>query len=388
MRFGQKGDSTVRNLVVGAAGLRLLCGGLGACGSRGTAMPPPGDVATSGAAGAPNGSGSAAAAAGNSIGMTTSGATGSGSAGSGMTGASGSAMTGTNGAGPDAGPNADSGAPPLNCAPGAIFCDGFEGYPPLPPFDPMNNLRDFVPVGSMTPTWLGYHFHGPPYVDASKPFKGKQGYHLNTETGHIAAADIIKESPDGVDLWPAAHYGRVMLFMKAVPPKGPFALLSESGLLPGGTGNEAQYTLGSVNGKVAWIYTQRIRPYKNDVSAPKMRLGGNWQTPAQMPTTMCTVGAMTQAIVAGNWVCVEWMIDRTKPELHVWLDGAAQTEVDVTGSGGTCSAGTAATWTGPQHFTELDLGFEMWGNDGGPGAWEAWYDEFAVGTQRLGCPPP
>jgi hypothetical protein len=80
------------------------------------------------------------------------------------------------------------------------------------------------------------------------------------------------------------------------------------------------------------------------------------------------------------------MIDRTKPELHMWLDGVAQTEVDVTGSGGTCSAGTAATWTGPDHFTELDLGFEMWGNDGSNGAWFAWYDDFAIGTQRLGCP--
>lgn len=53
-----------------------------------------------------------------------------------------------------------------------------------------------------------------------------QEYELNTETGHIAAADIIKESPDGADLWPAAHYGRVMLFIKDVPPKGPVGLIS------------------------------------------------------------------------------------------------------------------------------------------------------------------
>jgi hypothetical protein len=314
----------------------------------------------------------------------------------GPSGATDAGRSGTSGVGagsPDATPNVDGAASDSSvagCAPGAIFCDGFEEYPPLPPFDALGNLRDFVPIGSppSMPTWLAYHFHGPPYVDTSKPFKGKQEYHLNTETGHPAAADIIKESPDGVDLWPAAHFGRVMLFMKAVPPKGPFALMTESGLLSGGTMNESQYTLGSVNGKLAWIYTQRVRPFKNSVTTPTMRLGANWQTTAEMPTTLCTVGATTETITAGAWVCVEWMIDRTKPELHMWIDGVAQNEVDVIGSGGTCSVGTAATWTGPEHFTDLDLGFEMWGSDAGPAAWEAWYDEFAIGTQRLGCPAP
>jgi hypothetical protein len=393
----------LRHLIVVTAGVGLLLGGSAACGSSGT--PSASSAAGSpGATGATTGSVSGAGASGDlggtttgvpaaSAGAATSGAPeATGAVTSGAQGTTGAPETGTangsgtSGASAEAGPSTDGDAAMAGCAPGAIFCDGFEEYPPLPAFDSMGNLRDFIPTGSTTPTWLGYHFHGPPYVDASMPFAGKQEYHLNTETGHPAAADIIKESPDGVDIWPAAHYGRVMFYIKAVPPKGPFALISESGLLPGGTMNESQYTLGSADGKLAWIYTQRVRPYKNSASTPKMRLGGDWETPAQKPTTMCTAEATTETLTAGKWTCIEWMIDRTKPELHIWLDGTPQTEVDVTGSAGTCSAGTAATWTGPEHFTELDLGFEMWGSDGGPGAWEAWYDEFAIGTQRLGCP--
>ena len=80
------------------------------------------------------------------------------------------------------------------------------------------------------------------------------------------------------------------------------------------------------------------------------------------------------------------MVDRTKPELHVWLDGAAQADLDLSGGGGTCSAGTAPTWTGPAHFTELDLGWEINGND--TGGTPVQFDMFAIGTQKLGCPTP
>ena len=172
-------------------------------------------------------------------------------------------------------------------------------------------------MGSTTPTWLGYHFHGPPYVVAANVFGGKQVYQLDTEGGHPVAADIIKESADGVDLWPAAHYGRVMVNLKGLPVTGSVGIMTESGLLPGSTTNTAQYTLGAVDGKLSFSYMQRVRPYKNDVSTPLKRIGGNWENATEAPTTLCTVAATTTTIAVNKWVCVEWMIDRTKPELHV-----------------------------------------------------------------------
>jgi hypothetical protein len=241
-----------------------------------------------------------------------------------------------------------------DCAPGAIFCDDFEEYKIQGAFSCPTNpptLCDFIPMGATMPTWLSYHFHGPPYVVAANVFSGKQVYQLDHETGHPVATDIIKESPDGVDLWPAAHYGRVMINLKSLPITGAVGIMTESGLLPGSTTNTAQYTLGATDGKLSFSYMQRKRPFKNDVSTPTMRIGGNWENATEAPTTYCTVTAATATIAANKWVCVEWMIDRTKPELHVWLDGAAQADLDVSGGGGTCSAGTAPTWTGPAHFT-------------------------------------
>jgi hypothetical protein len=256
------------------------------------------------------------------------------------------------------------------------------------PFDKNNNIIDLTKIGDTMPSWLSYHFHGPPRVDASKPFAGKQEYHVNTEVGHIVAADIIKEAPDGVDLWPSAHYGRFMMWLNAVPPMSTFGIMSESGLLPGSTTETAEFTLGGVNGKLAFTYTQRKRIVKNGVGVTPRR-GGGPEIGDPPPQVQCAIAGTSETITPGKWVCFEWMVDRTKPELHVWLDGVPQTQVDVSGGGGTCAYGTAPTWQGPDHSTELDLGWEVWGNDTTSlGVWEAWFDEFAIGTEKLGCPTP
>lgn len=377
----------------------LLAGAFGvACGSGNdaSASHPMGGSGGSGGAVGSGGpavggtSGSAGTASGGTTGGAGTPASGgvpvtAGTGGTPATGGAGGTQTtgGTSGGGTTGGTGGDF--PKADCAPGAIFCEDFEQYLVQPAFDG-NVLRDFIKIGETTPTWLGYHFHGPPYVVLANVFGGKQVYQFDTEGGHPVAADIIKESPDGVDLWPAAHYGRFMVNLKGLPVTGAVGIMSESGLLPGSTTNTAQYTLGAVDGKLSFSYSQRVRPFKNDVSTPMKRIGGNWEQASQMPTTLCTVAATTQTIPAGKWTCVEWMIDRTKPELHVWLDGVPQTQLDVSGAAGTCSAGTAPTWTGPAHFTELDLGWEINGNDaGGRGAQ---FDMFAIGTQQLGCATP
>ena len=404
MRF-EKRTGAVRQ-IIGAASLVLLAGAaLGACGSSGGPSRVAGSAGATGTAG--GGSGTAGVGASGSTGISgatgTAGSTGTaGTAGAGTTGTAGASSTaGIGGAGttgtagaqgnPDAGTTVDGNAgdfPTATCAPGAIFCDDFEEYKIMGAFNcpAPNGLCDFTPMGSTTATWLGYHFHGPPYVVAAMVFGGKQVYQLDHETGHPVATDIIKESPDGVDLWPAAHYGRVMVNLKSLPVTGAVGIMTESGLLPGSTTNTAQYTLGATDGKLSFSYMQRKRPFKNDVTMPAKRIGGNWENATEAPTTYCTVTAATATIAANKWVCVEWMIDRTKPELHVWLDGAAQADLDVSGGGGTCSAGTAPTWTGPAHFTELDLGWEINGNDAG--GLPVQFDMFAVGTQKLGCPTP
>jgi hypothetical protein len=402
MRF-EKGPGAVRQLACASSLVVLIGSALGACGSSDGVKPATGTAGSSGAAGGGAGAGSTGASgatgAAGSNNTGTAGASGAtGAAGSNDTGTAGaSGSTGGGGSGSGAGATGAAGAGGTTGVAGAggasgagmaMFSDDFEEYKIMGAFNcpAPNGLCDFTAMAATTPTWLGYHFHGPPYVVASNVFGGKQVYQLDHETGHAVATDIIKEAPDGTDLWPAAHYGRVMVNLKALPVTGSVGIMTESGLLPGSTTNTAQYTLGATDGKLSFSYMQRVRPFKNDVSTPTKRIGGNWENASEAPTTYCTVTAATATIAANKWVCIEWMIDRTKPELHVWLDGAAQAALDVTGGGGTCSAGTAPTWTGPAHFTELDLGWEINGNDAG--GLPVQFDMFAIGTQKLGCPTP
>ncbi len=338
-------------------------------------------------------------------GATSGGATGGGgiggyefapSGGYAGGGAGGVGVAGTGGAGGVATPGGSGGVagtagagdafPTADCAPGAVFCDGFEDYPLHDPiFDENNDLYDLIAPGETEPTWLAYHFHGPARVDTTKPFAGLQEMHLDTEAGDLRFADIIKESPDGVELFPPAHYGRVMIWLKAMPQVSRWNIIHESGLLPGSTSEVAQFSFGGALGKLAMSYSQYTRIVKNAVGAEDRR-GGGPQNGDPPPQVQCAVNATTQALPIMQWVCVEWMLDRATSEMHLWLDGVAQTEVDVSGSAGSCSIGSAATWQGPQVLTELVLGWEAYEQDA-PGQ-EAWFDEFAIGRERIGCPAP
>lgn len=340
---------------------------------------------TSGAAGFGGNAGDTALPGG-----TGSGGVGGAGSGGGGAGGTANAIAGAAGAASSAGAagsGSNDGFPTADCAPGAVFCDGFEAYPLHNPiFDENNDLYDLIPNGATEPAWLAYHFHGPARVDTSKPFKGAQEMHLDTEAGDLRYADIIKESADGVELVPPAHYGRVMLWLKAMPQASRWNIIHESGLLAGSTSEVAQFSFGGAQGKLAMTYSQYGRIVKNAVGV-KNRRGGGPQNGDPPPQVQCSVTATTQALATGKWVCVEWMLDRTKGEMHLWLDGAAQTEVDVTGgAGSTCSVGSATTWQGPDKLTELVLGWEAYEKDA-PGQ-EAWFDEVAIGRQRLGCPMP
>jgi hypothetical protein len=360
-----------------------------ACGSGST---PNAGTAGHGGSGAGGSTQSAGNGGGAGIGATAGGAGGStqtaGSGGGAGAGAAGATPDAGGAAGATDGASADTGNfPSGDCAPGAVFCDGFESYILHPsPFDANQKLYDLIPVGETAPVWLGYHFHGPPRVDTSKPFKGKQNLHLDTEAGDLRFADIIKESPDGVELFPAAHYGRVMVWLKVMPTKSGWNIVHESGLVAGSTTEVAQFSLGGANGKLAVTYTEKTRIVKNAVDTVNRR-GGGPQNGDPAPHVQCSTNATTEALETGKWVCVEWMLDRTKGEAHMWVNSAPQPEVDAAGKGTSCTVGTPTTsWRGPAQFTELVLGWEAYEKDA-PGQ-EAWFDEFAIGTQKLGCPTP
>jgi hypothetical protein len=93
------------------------------------------------------------------------------------------------------------------------------------------------------------------------------------------------------------------------------------------------------------------------------------------------------AFPSGRWVCVEWEFDGPKNAMHLWFDGALLSDVDVNGMGTRCvaNADLGKPWTAP-NFSFLSLGWQAYQASNGP--LELWMDDVAVGTERVGCPPP
>jgi len=69
-----------------------------------------------------------------------------------------------------------------------------------------------------------------------------------------------------------------------------------------------------------------------------------------------------------TWVCLELLIDASRPELDVWVDGAEIPDLHHT------------DWPLDSYDT-LRFGFEKYA---GPGI-DIWYDDIAIGTARIGC---
>ena len=263
----------------------------------------------------------------------------------------------------------------LGCAAGAVFCDDFESYA----LDPKTNITQ-----EFSPNWLKYKFHGNPYVWTSMSWKGKQNLGLDTEAGDLRYAGIVRQLGDNVPVAPRSHYGRVMFWLKAMPAVSDWNFIHVSGLVPDASNKIAQYSFGGANGKLAVSYVQRTRVL--DAGGGVALRGGGPQNGDPRPDVQCTVKATTQTLPTMKWTCVEWHIDGNKNEVHLWLDGVAQTEVDVVGNGGTCSIGATTAWQAPPVFNKLVLDWEAYQKDAPQQT--ARFDDVVLGSQRVGCAMP
>jgi hypothetical protein len=265
------------------------------------------------------------------------------------------------------------------CPESALLCDNFEEYT----FVAMNPPL----LDELVPNWAQYKFHGYPRVDPSKPYLGKQSATMDTEAGSYRFAGLIHDTPDGVAAVPLAHFGRVMVFLKALPSTSQWTIIELSGLLAGSKTELATYGIGGVGPRAGLSYTERPRQVSGD-GGIELRAGGPQSAMENaLATANCTKNADSVDFPVAKWVCVEWNIDATKNEMHLWLD-QPQAAVDALGSGAACVAPAPATtaWRGPEMFTKVALDWEAYDSDSPQQ--QVWFDELAIGEKRIGCPAP
>lgn len=121
-----------------------------------------------------------------------------------------------------------------------------------------------------------------------------------------------------------------------------------------------------------------------------LRLGGQsgvmiWNRAsddATLPELSPTGIAASVAIAANTWTCVEFAIDDATPVLSTWVDGELVPGLQAEGA---ATPDIDAQWLRKtpwlSHVVSLAWGWESYGG----AANMLWFDDIALGTQRIGC---
>jgi hypothetical protein len=279
------------------------------------------------------------------------------------------------GAGPsEAGAGGGDGGVDTSVCPAGSICEGFESY--------ASGASD------LGPAWTVYTYGGGALqVDGTKPFHGGKSLHLSIPVGGRKYADIIKQGAGDAAVLPLKHYGRVMVWLTAMPSAAHWAITQAGGILAGTTDMTAKYSWGGQNAKLLPGYAQRNRVIGGIVP---LRGGGPEDGDPNdliVAPVDCSMPVRTETVATKKWVCWEWMVDGATPELHMWLDGQPQTEADVVGKGTACARGPNATWTAPETFSKIIVGWETYTQPSDV-ANEVWLDDLVMSPERVGCPPP
>jgi hypothetical protein len=190
-------------------------------------------------------------------------------------------------------------------------------------------------------------------IDATRAFGGKNSVKVSA-TGPEARALFTLSSPF-FPLRINEFYGRVMVWVDAVPANTGWAMIQSSGPAPAKS-SSALYAYGGLGPMINAEY------YSVDLDVDCWKDGG--------------------AVPIKRWACMEWHFKGATNELELWVDGVAD-RAHVVGTGDACSAGPNRVWDAPI-FSQLDLGFE--GILEGGKRYDLWFDDVAVSSTRIGCP--
>jgi hypothetical protein len=231
-----------------------------------------------------------------------------------------------------------------------LLCEDFERYGPG--------------AAGLAPAWTTDVVGGTLEIDTTRPFSGGKGLHVTAPPNTSSLLQIIKQ---GAPLFPVpgnTFYGRMMMWLTQMPTGGVhFNTVQANGLMPG-SAQIAKYAYGAMYARLMAGYTVRA-------------------TETALPTIDCGKSGPT-GYPEKSWVCAEWKFDGPNNEMHYWLNGQAQTGVDVVKVGGGCTGTqpTGGVWQAPV-FNKLMLG---WYAQPFNAPIELWLDDVVIGTERIGCP--
>lgn len=224
-------------------------------------------------------------------------------------------------------------------------------------------------AGEVPPGWqtvLGYglidHSRTPDAgssaeIDNSKAHSGSNSVKVSTSTAQ-APHFIFQELPSGM----SSIYVRTWMYSS----------VQLGGGSAGSDGDHAHFlgtlqTPGFDDGE-----SLRFGPVK------KAYLGGF----IPKPTDTGSINQTAHSIPANKWTCVEWAAVKNSSfdKMYAWVDG---TEVLSAEGNNDWSNGAKANFVNANATKYISFGWRQFG--GGANVSSIWFDDIAVGTERIGC---
>lgn len=340
-----------------------LSGGLGGCSESAPAAAPQLSAGTGGmaGAGASGGGASAGGAAGTatlagSAGQASGGTLTGGSGGDAMSGGSaGTAGSGGGGgvAGGSAGAGGSGGA---NACANALYCDDFDAYTVAN--NPGGNWKTSIQYSGNS--------NGMVSVDSAHAYSGSNSVHFktpgNTDFEH---AFITLEGSPYFPVKDNVFYGRMMVYVTQLP------------------GNTVHWTLIQGQGTMVPGFpnlTEAVYRYGGQINGDQLM--ANYDT---KPMSSDCAQRSTTKMPKSQWTCVEWRFDGKLKELDFWMDGTQNQALSVRQKANNTGVCQNKAWSGtwePPTFNQIGIGFQHYQK----GAGEVWIDDFAISTERVGCP--
>ncbi len=239
---------------------------------------------------------------------------------------------------------------------GTLFCDGFESS-----FD-ASAYSQAVSTGDTLA------------VDTSQFARGSSSLHVLLN-GPGEAELVLKSIFPVVD---DRYFGRVFVRFHQVP-RAPATYAHWTFAAATGTGQAGETRLSSqfeTSGKsLGNLFSVGTDTGSEDGGT------GDWTNNDKDPGPD---GSAPEVIPVDQWLCIEWMNDGTADRTDFWWDGvdhpSLQTYVNVPGR-----AKDAGYYL--PTYTQAWIGLAVYGETGQPTdqQYEAWFDEMAYDTQRIGC---
>jgi hypothetical protein len=244
-----------------------------------------------------------------------------------------------------------------------IFCDDFEGY------------NTGAPPAGM---WDNNAYQGSVAVDTGRAHSGKNAVKISADAvPDYRSVMISVADPSILPVSGNVVYGRMMFYLESAPEGTVhWTFIAGSGPIPN-MGYSAIYRYGGqipITNNGTFVGSELMANYETPDS---------YQSPPVGPGSDCWLHGNQTVVPVGAWTCAEWEFDGPNNSMRFWLDGTEVKALAMMGTGQGCVNQPADfPWTAPS-FESMAVGWESYQMDD---ARVIWIDDFALGTQRIGCP--